>query len=147
MGVDALRFDVDAGDAQYNPERNYDTPSFSREAGMTSVRGGAVQSRRAQPTPQKQLEDMLVYLNTKGCIVPSFDSSNQVPQSQLMACQDTRWVFSETEFNDKPTILGREFLLKVDITLCWIRSLIENTYGHFPPPSLPVLHFMTKMPF
>jgi hypothetical protein len=61
-----------------------------------------------------------------------------------MACQDTRWVFSETEFNDKPKILGREFLLKVDITLCWIRSLIENTYGHFPPPSLPVLHFYDK---
>ena len=24
---------------------------------------------------------MLVYLNTKGCITPSFDSSNQIPQS------------------------------------------------------------------
>jgi hypothetical protein len=95
-------------------------------------------------TPQKQLEDMLVYLNTKGCITPSFDSSNQIPQSQLMACQDTRWVFSETEFNDKPKILGREFLLKVDISLSWIRSLIEVTYGRFPAPRLPVLDFYDK---
>jgi hypothetical protein len=61
-----------------------------------------------------------------------------------MACQDTRWVFSETEFNEKPKILGREFLLKVDITLCWIRSLIETTYGRFPSPGLPVLHFYDK---
>jgi hypothetical protein len=58
-----------------------------------------------------------------------------------MACQDTRWVFSETEFNDKPKILGREFLLKVDISLSWIRSLIEVTYGRFPAPRLPVLDF------
>jgi hypothetical protein len=95
-------------------------------------------------TPQKQLEDMLLYLDSNGCITPSFDSGNQIPQSQLMACQDTRWVFSETEFNDKPKILPREFLMKVDITLCWIRSLIEASYGHFPPPRLPVLHFYEK---
>ena len=95
-------------------------------------------------TPQKQLEDMLLYLNTKGCVTPNFDSSNQIPQSQLMASQDTRWVFSETEFNDKLKVLGREFLMKVDINLCWVRAMIEVSYGAFPAPKLPVLDFYNK---
>ena len=61
-----------------------------------------------------------------------------------MASQDTRWVFSETDFNDKPKILGREFLMKVDISLCWIRAMIEVRYGPFPTPRLPVLDFYDK---
>jgi hypothetical protein len=88
---------------------------------------------------QKKMEDLLGDLKNHGCIVPQFPTPYMIPESELVLVQDTRWIFSETEYEGKKKVLPSELLVRMDISLAWIRSEIETLYGPFPAPRLPVL--------
>ena len=92
-------------------------------------------------TPQKMLEDMLLFLSSQGCRVPPFASAYHIPANPMMAAQETRWIFSEVEFNERMKRLAPEFILKVDLTFSWLRTILEEHYGPLPPPRLPEIDF------
>jgi hypothetical protein len=86
--------------------------------------------------PQRRLEDLLKFLRDQGCIVPPFGGNFQIPDSDMIAVQDTRWIFSETEYDGKQKQLSPELIIRIDISLAWIKSEIERLYGSFPQPTL-----------
>jgi hypothetical protein len=88
---------------------------------------------------QKKMEDLLEDLRNHGCIVPRFPTPYMIPESELVLVQDTRWIFSETEYDGKKKVLPRELLVRMDISMAWIRSEIESLYGPFPSPRFRAL--------
>jgi hypothetical protein len=86
--------------------------------------------------PQRRLEDLLSFLADQGCIVPPFKAQYQIPESETIACQDTRWIFSETLYEGKKRTLQPDLITRVDISLAWIKMEIERIYGAFPMPRL-----------
>jgi hypothetical protein len=86
--------------------------------------------------PQRRLEDLLGFLAEQGCIVPPFKGHYQIPESETIACQDTRWVFSETMYEGKKRTLHPDLITRVDISLAWIKMEIERLYGAIPAPRL-----------
>ena len=90
-------------------------------------------------TPQKMLDQTLLFLKDQGCLVPPFGSGFQVPNNPTMAAQETRWICGETSFNGHTKRLPEDFLLRVDLTFRWLLDVIENHYGRLPSPKLPPL--------
>ena len=86
--------------------------------------------------PQRRLEDLLSFLGEQGCIVPPFSGQYQIPESESIASQDTRWIFSETIYEGKKRTLHPDLVTRVDISLAWIKSEIEKLYGAFPAPRI-----------
>jgi hypothetical protein len=86
--------------------------------------------------PQRRLEDLLSFLAEQGCIVPPFKGHYQIPESETIASQDTRWIFSETVYEGKKRVLHPDLITRVDISLAWIKMEIERLYGAFPAPRL-----------
>jgi hypothetical protein len=86
--------------------------------------------------PQRRLEDLLSFLADQGCIVPPFKGHYQIPESETIASQDTRWLFSETVYEGKKRLLHPDLITRVDISLAWIKMEIERLYGAFPAPRL-----------
>jgi len=86
--------------------------------------------------PQRRLEDLLDFLGNQGCIVPPFKGHYQIPESETIASQDTRWIFSETVYEGKKRALHPDLITRVDISLAWIKMEIERLYGAFPAPKL-----------
>ena len=86
--------------------------------------------------PQRRLEDLLTFLGEQGCIVPPFSGQYQIPESESIASQDTRWIFSETVYEGKKRTLHPDLVTRVDISLAWIKSEIEKLYGAFPAPRI-----------
>jgi cellulose biosynthesis protein BcsQ len=86
--------------------------------------------------PQRRLEDLLSFLAEQGCIVPPFKAQYQIPESETIACQDTRWIFSETLYEGKKRTLHPDLITRVDISMAWIKMEIERIYGAFPTPRL-----------
>ena len=86
--------------------------------------------------PQRRLEDLLSFLAEQGCIVPPFKAQYQIPESETIACQDTRWIFSETLYEGKKRTLHPDLITRVDISMAWIKMEIERIYGAFPAPRL-----------
>jgi hypothetical protein len=95
-------------------------------------------------TPQRQFEDLLLYFESQGCVVPDFTSEYQIPESELMMAQNTRWVFNEVDVNDRRKALPPDFVVRVDITLQWICRLIREHYGAMPAPCLPELKYFDR---
>lgn len=92
-------------------------------------------------TPQRQFEDLLAYLESEGCVVPNFPSDQQIPESELMMSQHTRWVLNEVRFGERPKALNSNFLLRVERTFQWIKDILEAHYGPLPKPLMPPLPF------
>jgi hypothetical protein len=86
--------------------------------------------------PQRRLEDLLSFLAEQGCIVPPFKAQYQIPESETIACQDTRWIFSETLYEGKKRTLHPDLITRVDISMAWIKMEIERIYGACPTPRL-----------
>jgi hypothetical protein len=85
---------------------------------------------------EKRLELLLEHLKDQGCIVPPFSREWRIPDNDTLKAQDTRWIFSQLEFDGKKRVLSQDFLHKVIVSLVWIRSEIERIYGRFPAPKL-----------
>ena len=49
---------------------------------------------------------------------------------------NSRWIYAESVFKGQVRSLSVDFLLRVDISLAWIRSVIERFYGKLPAPRL-----------
>lgn len=86
---------------------------------------------------EKRLELLLEHLRDQGCIVPPFAREWRIPDNDTLKAQDTRWVFSQLDFDGKKKVLSQDFLRKVIVSLVWIRSEIERIYGPLPAPRLP----------
>jgi hypothetical protein len=85
---------------------------------------------------EKRLELLLQHLKDQGCSVPPFSREWRIPDNDTLKAQDTRWIFSQLEFDGKKKVLSQDFVHKVIVSLVWIRSEIERIYGRFPPPKL-----------
>jgi hypothetical protein len=85
---------------------------------------------------EKRLELLLQHLKDQGCSVPPFSREWRIPDNDTLKAQDTRWIFSQLEFDGKKKVLSQDFVHKVIVSLVWIRSEIEGIYGRFPPPKL-----------
>ena len=68
--------------------------------------------------------------------MPPFKGHYQIPESETIASQDTRWIFSETVYEGKKRTLHPDLITRVDISLAWIKMEIERLYGAFPAPKL-----------
>ena len=87
----------------------------------------------------QMLDEMLkMYANyaSEGIIVPEFGTSYQIPESKVVQSMNSRWIYAENVFKGQLRSLSVEFLLRVDISLAWIRSIIERFYGPLPVPRL-----------
>lgn len=73
----------------------------------------------------------------EGILVPDFATSYQIPESKVVQSMSSRWIFAENVFKGQTRSMSLEFLLRVDISLAWIRSIIERFYGPLPAPRLP----------
>jgi hypothetical protein len=85
---------------------------------------------------EKRLELLLEHLKDQGCLVPPFPKEWRIPDSDTLKAQDTRWIFSQLEFDGKKKILSQDFLRRVIVSFVWIRSEIEQIYGPLPAPKL-----------
>ena len=86
----------------------------------------------------QMLDEMLkMYANyaSEGIIVPEFGTSYQIPESKVVQSMNSRWIYAENVFKGQVRSLSVEFLLRVDISLAWIRSIIERFYGPLPAPA------------
>ena len=87
----------------------------------------------------QMLDEMLkMYTNyaNEGIIVPEFGTSYQIPESKVVQSMNSRWIYAENVFKGQVRTLSVEFLLRVDISLAWIRSIVERFYGPLPAPRL-----------
>jgi hypothetical protein len=87
----------------------------------------------------QMLDEMLkMYGNyaSEGIIVPEFGTAYQIPESKVVQSMNSRWIYAENVFKGQVRSLSVEFLLRVDISLAWIRSVIERFYGPLPPSTL-----------
>jgi len=87
----------------------------------------------------QMLDEMLkMYANyaSEGIIVPEFGTSYQIPESKVVQSMNSRWIYAENVFKGQLRSLSVEFLLRVDISLAWIRSILERFYGPLPAPRL-----------
>jgi hypothetical protein len=71
-----------------------------------------------------------------GIFVPKYGTPYQIPLNTTAQSMSSRWIYSETTFKGKPRFMPVDFLLRVDISLTWIRSIIERFYGPLPQPRL-----------
>ena len=72
----------------------------------------------------------------EGIIVPEFGTSYQIPESKVVQSMNSRWIYAENVIKGQLRSLSVEFLLRVDISLAWIRSILERFYGPLPVPRL-----------
>ena len=49
--------------------------------------------------------------------MPPFKGLYHIPESEIIASQDTRWIFSETVYEGKKRVLHSDLITRVDISL------------------------------
>jgi hypothetical protein len=93
---------------------------------------------------QREFQQVLRFLEEQGCLVPKIqgeymEPDQLIPESELMALQQTRWVFDETLFGGVMKRLSDTFIRKTVLSVTWIRAELESRFGFFPAPKLQPL--------
>jgi hypothetical protein len=88
---------------------------------------------------QRDFQQVLRFLDEQGCKVPKtrggyFEPDQLIPESELMALQNTRWIFDEREFGGATKRLSDVFIRKTLMSMVWVRGELEAKFGYFPKP-------------